>query len=97
MNCSAVRLANSRSNGISTSSSTPRPVIRSPFIESDWSSLGSASGLSTASGCGSKVSTASHPRITSRWPRCTPSKVPIATRLPPARGSASCTLRTLMG
>ena len=31
-------------------------------------------------GCGSKVSTVSAPRITSRWPRCTPSNSPTATR-----------------
>ena len=49
-------------------------------------SFGVASGWITASGCGSKVSTVSAPRITSRWPRCTPSNVPIATlRGPRAR------------
>ena len=37
-------------------------------------------GATTARGCGSNVSTVSEPRITSRWPRCTPSNSPTATR-----------------
>ena len=51
-------------------------------------------GGSTASGCGSKVSTVSMPRITSRWPRCTPSNVPIATARR-SRGPASGRRRDL--
>ena len=43
-------------------------------------------GATTAIGCGSKVSTVSAPRITSRWPRWTPSNVPTATRRGPALG-----------
>ena len=54
-------------------------------MECGINSLGRASGLITAIGCGSKVSTVSLPRITSRWPTWTPSKVPIATR----RGGAA--------
>ena len=41
---------------------------------------GAAPGCTTAVGCGSNVSTVSAPAMTSRWPRCTPSKVPTATR-----------------
>ena len=37
-------------------------------------------------GCGSKVSTVSAPRITSRWPRWTPSNSPTATWRGPALG-----------
>src|SRR4051812_47670130 len=81
-NCSGLFDAKSRSNGIVTSSSTPSPAIRSAFTPGGQSSFGSASGRTTASGCGSNVSTVSLSPITSRWPRCTPSKVPIATRRP---------------
>ncbi len=81
-NCSALFEANSRSNGIVTSSSTPRPAIRSAFMLGVFSSLGSLPGLITACGCVPNVSTVSLPRITSRWPRWTPSKVPIATLRP---------------
>ena len=76
---SALRSENSRSNGMTTSSSTPRPAIRSRLIGNGMTSFGVASGRSTDIGWGSKVRTVSLPRITSRWPRCTPSKVPIAT------------------
>ena len=44
------------------------------------SSRGAAPGRMTVVGCGSNVSTVSAPRMTSRWPRCTPSNVPTATR-----------------
>src|SRR3954468_19573258 len=71
--------AKERSNGITTSSRTPRPAIRSALTASEVSSLGAASGATTARGCGSKVSTVSAPAITSRWPRCTPSNSPTAT------------------
>ena len=64
---------------MTTSSSTPSPAIRSRLIEYGITSLGVASGWITDSGCGSKVSTVSLPRMTSRWPTCTPSKVPMAT------------------
>ena len=84
---SALREANSRSNGITTSSSTPSPAIRSRLIGRQSSSFGSASGWITASGCGSKVSTVSLPRMTSRWPRWTPSNVPTATLRGAALGS----------
>ena len=50
------------------------------------SSLGIASGWITLSGCGSNVSTVSEPRITSRWPMCTPSNWPTATRRSRGRG-----------
>ena len=50
-------------------------------------SFGSAAGCRISSGCGSKVRTVSAPSITARWPRWTPSKVPIATSR--GRGSAS--------
>ena len=43
------------------------------------SSTGDTEGEITETGCGSNVSTVSEPRITSRWPRWTPSKVPTAT------------------
>src|SRR5690606_4505112 len=54
--------------------------ITSRFVGKLISSLGAASGARTSSGWGSKVSTVSAPSITRRWPTCTPSKVPIATR-----------------
>ena len=85
---------------MTTSSSTPSEAITSRLIANESSSRGSASGWITASGWGSKVSTVSAPRMTSRWPRCTPSKVPTATRR--CRGCASgrgvtFTARTLRG
>ena len=41
---------------------------------------GAPPGATIAAGCGSKVTTVSAPRMTSRWPRWTPSKVPTAIR-----------------
>ena len=87
MKSSAVRCANSSSKGITTSSSTPSPSITSRLTSKGMISFGSASGWRTSSGCGSKVRTVSAPSITARWPRWTPSKVPIATWR--GRGSAS--------
>ena len=77
-NSSASIVENSWSNGITTSSSTPRPSITSRLISNGMISFGAASGWITLSGCGSKVSTVSAPSITWRWPTWTPSKVPIA-------------------
>src|SRR4051812_42227301 len=79
MNSCGPWAANERSNGITTSSRTPRPAIRSVLISSEVRSFGAASGATTWRGCGSKVSTVSAPRITSRWPRWTPSNSPTAT------------------
>ena len=79
MNSCGPCAANERSNGITTSSRTPRPAIRSVLISSEVSSFGAASGATTWRGCGSKVRTVSAPPITSRWPRCTPSNSPTAT------------------
>ena len=73
------RLANAPSNGITTSSRTPSPAIRSAFVSSDVISFGAVSGETTVRGCGSNVSTVSAPPITSRWPTCTPSNSPTAT------------------
>ena len=73
------RLAKSPSNGITTSSRTPSPAIRSALVSSEVISFGAVSGETTVRGCGSNVSTVSAPRITSRWPRCTPSNSPTAT------------------
>src|SRR4051794_3854018 len=87
-NSSALFEAKSRSNGIVTSSSTPSPAMMSAFTLGGLSSFGAVPGAITDCGCGSNVSTVSLPRITSRWPRCTPSKVPIAT-LRPGFGRAS--------
>ena len=66
------------SKGITTSSSTRRPSITSRLTSNGMISFGVASGWSTLSGCGSKVSTVSAPSITRRWPTWTPSKVPMA-------------------
>ena len=66
---------------------TPRPSITSRFTLKGMISFGSAAGCRISSGWGSKVSTVSAPSITARWPRWTPSKVPIATLR--GRGSAS--------
>ena len=79
MNSSALRWENSSSKRITTISSTPSPSSTSRFTSSELISFGACSGCSTSSGCGSKVSTVSAPSITARWPRWTPSKVPIAT------------------
>jgi hypothetical protein len=66
MNSCADWAANEPSNGITTSSCTRRSAIRSAFVSSDINSLGAVSGATTVRGCGSKVSTVSEPRITSR-------------------------------
>src|SRR5919109_4037294 len=88
-NCSALSEAKSRSNGITTSSSTPSPATRSRLMANGVSSFGVASGWRIARGWGSKVSAVLLPRITSRWPRWTPSNVPMATLRAPAPGSTS--------
>ena len=67
--------ANDASNSITTSSSTPSDATSSALRSSVVSSRGSCPGATTAVGCGSKVSTASAPEITSRCPRWTPSNV----------------------
>ena len=54
------------SNGMTTSSRTPSPATRSALVASDVISFGALSGATTVRGCGSKVSTVSAPRITSR-------------------------------
>ena len=87
MNSSALRWANSRSKGITTSSRTPRPSITSRLTPKGMISFGSAAGWRISSGWGSKVRTVSASSITAWWPRWTPSKVPIATWR--GRGSAS--------
>src|SRR4051794_15976115 len=94
MKSSAERWENSSSKWITTSSSTPSTSITSRLIASELISFGAASGRSTSSGWGSKVSTVSAPSITARWPRWTPSKVPIATSR--ARGLASSSGVTLI-
>ena len=95
-NSSALCLEKPRSKGITTSSSTPRPAIRSRLTGKGLISLGVASGWITDSGCGSKVSTVSEPSITARCPRWTPSKVPMATRRGAERGSTSWRDTTFM-
>ena len=79
-----------------TSSSTPSPAIRSRLTGKGLISLGVASGWITDSGCGSNVSTVLEPRITSRWPRWTPSNVPIATLRGPDPGSTFVSSTTFM-
>ena len=61
---------------------TPSAAISSAFTARLVSNLGACWGATTDTGCGSNVSTLSAPRITSRWPRCTPSNVPTATLRP---------------
>ena len=87
MNSCALWAENVPSNGITTSSRTPSSAIRSALTASEVSSFGADSGATTVRGCGSKVSTVSAPRITSRWPMCTPSNSPTARWR--ARGRAS--------
>src|SRR5262245_8836543 len=94
MKSSALRWEKSSSKWITTSSSTPSPSITSRFTSSELISFGATSGRRASSGCGSKVSTVSAPSITARWPRWTPSKVPIATSR--ARGLASSSRVTLI-
>ena len=48
MNSSAVSFENSLSNGITTSSSTPRPSITSRFTSKGMISFGAASGVDDA-------------------------------------------------
>ena len=62
MNSCGLWCANPSSNGITTSSSTPSCAISSALASKLVISLGAASGLTTRSGCGSKVSTVSLPR-----------------------------------
>ncbi len=80
--------ANSASKGITISSRTPSEAISSALRSSVVSSLGVCWGATTDTGCGSNVSTLSAPVITSRWPRCTPSKVPTATLRAAARSTS---------
>ena len=87
MKSCAVCAMRSPSNGITISSSTPSAAIRSAFCSSVVSSFGADCGATTVRGCGSNVSTLSAPRITSRWPACTPSNSPTARRR--GRGVAS--------
>ena len=83
-NSSALREAKSRSKGITTSSSTPRPAIRSRLMAKRREQLGQRPrGGSPPAGAGRRSARCRCPAITSRWPRWTPSKVPIAT----ARGA----------
>src|SRR5918995_2199 len=63
---SASMWVKSSSNGITTSSSTPRPSITSRLISNGMISFGAASGFRMRSGCGSKVSTVSAPSLTAR-------------------------------
>ena len=84
----AARAANSPSNGMTTSSSTPeRRDQLGLALERGQQRRRGARARPPPSGCGSKVRTVSAPRMTSRWPRCTPSNVPTATRR--GRGSTS--------
>ena len=92
MNSEGVCAANCSSNGITTSSRTPSAAISSILASRLVSSRGAASGRITVSGCGSNVSTVSLPPITSRWPRCTPSNSPTATRR--GRGATSFSIVT---
>ena len=78
--------AKAPSKGITTSSRTPSPAIRSALASSEVSSFGAEPGATTARGCGSKVSAVSAPRITSRCPMWTPSNSPTATWRGPALG-----------
>ena len=80
MKLCALRAANSSSNGMTTNSWTPRSPMSSALRSSVVSRRGAPPGATIAAGCGSKVTTVSAPRMTSRWPRWTPSKVPTAIR-----------------
>ena len=95
-NSFASRLAKLSSKGITISSSTPRAAMSSALTASSVSSFGAPRlGATTAAGCGSNVRTLSEPSITLRWPRWTPSKVPIARRRSLGRASASVMSFTL--
>ena len=88
----AVRAAISASNGSANIASTPssasrRALVRSGVRRMDW-----GDGRKNSAGCGSKASTASGASrasasafaavIRASWPRCTPSKLPMATTAP---------------
>ena len=89
MNSWALCWAKEPSNGITTSSRTARSAMRSALTARGVSSFGAESGATTKRGCGSKVSTVSAPRMTSRWPMCTPSNSPTARWRSRGRASGS--------
>ena len=82
----AERAANALSNGDRRRAPRRRaPPMSSALRSSEVSSCGGVLRVRTTAGCGSKVTTVSAPRMTSRWPRCTPSNVPTARRRGRAR------------
>ncbi len=110
-NSSGDQAATSVVNGSARTSSAPACASSSARSSIEDSVMGAWSGRSTAIGCGSKVTaTTWRPRssaisraraITRRWPRCTPSKLPITTTLRPRSAGTSpvslqiCTERRL--
>ena len=100
MNSWGVQSETERSNGTASTSSTPASAISSARASIEVSIEGACSGRSTAIGCGSKVTaTTGTPRasassraraITARWPRWTPSKLPmVTTERPRSAGTSS--------
>jgi len=89
--------ASSRVNGSTTTASTPASASSSSRRAIEVSIRGARFGASSAEGCGSKVSAtvsaslaaaSSRARaISARWPRWTPSKLPIAIAAPRHAGA----------
>src|SRR4051812_27906915 len=103
-NCCAVKAANAASNVRTSAPSRPVAASRRSFDFSSVRRNTGSDGRSTLRGCGSKVmaiagassaaARASAMSITARWPRCTPSKLPIAATAPLNRATRGASSRT---
>ena len=101
-NSAGLMAATFSSKRTTRTSYAPACLSRSIRAGRSLSRRGARPGASTDSGCGQKVITASSPSPRSAWrtlrcPRCTPSKLPMATTLVPlftierlATGHAAC-------
>src|SRR5215471_13432884 len=104
MKSSAESEASARSNVSTSAPLSPLAASRRSLVVSSVSRNSGTSGRRKRRGCGSKVSaTAGPPRacaravaapITARWPRCTPSKLPIAITPPLNAATAAESSRT---
>ena len=98
-NSSGLSRENSSVNGSTSMASAPRPASSSASRRAEVRVGGCEPGLTTSSGCGSKVITTSGrsrsraisaARSTTRWwPRCTPSNTPIVATDPPQSAGTS--------
>ena len=97
-----------RASKVSTiAPSSPVAASRRSFPVSSVSRNMGCCGRRMAAGCGSKVSAAAGQRavlarataaaITARWPRCTPSKLPMAITAPRSASAGALSRRTTKG